>query len=90
MSVCEEIDAAVEADMTPPALKQAVEQATGESIEVLRSRSLEENRRVAEKRHGRRLFFTSKFPFIGRGNVMRDRLITRQDIDAALDEALGD
>ncbi len=89
MEVCEQMLVA-EDDMTPPALKRAVEQATGESLDVLRSRSIDETRRVAEKRRGKRFVFTSKFPFIGRGNVMRDKVITREEVDAYLDDALRD
>jgi hypothetical protein len=73
-----------------PTLEKAVEKATGEKIEDLRSRSLEETRRVAESRHRRPLIFISKFPFIGRGNVMRDRLITHEEVEESLDEALKD
>ena len=70
-------------------LEQAVEQLTGESVALLRSRSLEETRKVAEKRHGRAFRFISRFPFIGRGNVLRDRLVTRKDVEATLDRALN-
>ena len=70
-------------------LEQAVEQLTGDSAAILRSRSLEETRKVAEKRHGCAFRFVSRFPFIGRGNVLRDRLVTREDVEASLDRALN-
>ena len=73
-----------------PILQRAVEKATGETILQLRGRSLEDTRRVAEQRNRRPLKFISKFPFIGRGNVMRDRLVTHDAVEASLDEALRD
>ena len=69
-------------------LEQAVEQLTGESVAQLRGRSLEETRALAEKRSGRPFQFISSFPFIGRGNVMRDRVISHQEVEASLDRAL--
>ena len=67
---------------------KAVEQATGESIDRLRALSIEERRAETEARCGSKLRFTSKFPFIGRGNVLRDRAITHEEVEAALDKAL--
>jgi hypothetical protein len=78
--------------MSPSALislERAVEASTGERVEVIRSRSLEETRRLAEKRQGRPLKFVSHFPFIGRGNVLRDRLVSHEQVEADLDAVLG-
>lgn len=69
-------------------LDQAIERATGESVEELRLRTIEETRRIAEERTGRAMRFMSAFPFIGRGNVLRDRVISHDDVEAVLDRAL--
>jgi hypothetical protein len=78
--------------MSPKALstlEKAVEASTGERVEVLRSRSLEETRRLAEKKYRRPLKFVSHFPFIGRGNILRDRIVGHEQIEADLDAILG-
>jgi hypothetical protein len=71
-------------------LEKAVEKATGEAVNMLRARSIEETRRVAEKRHKRPFKFTSRFPFIGRGNVLRDRVVSHDEVERGLDEVLRD
>lgn len=78
--------------MSPTALislERAIEASTGERVEVLRSRTLEETRLVAEKKHRRPMKFVSHFPFIGRGNVLRDRLVSHEQVEADLDAVLG-
>lgn len=70
-------------------LERAVELATGETVETLRSRTLEENRSAVEAK-GRAFVFKREFPFIGRGNVMCDRIVTHADVELALDQALRD
>lgn len=60
-------------------LERAVERATGESVEVLRNRSLEEHRRLAETRHGRSMRVASAV----------QELLTHEQVEAALDDALG-
>lgn len=80
-----------EARMTPKVstdLIHALERETGESIENLRATTIDERRRMLEKRPGFVLRLFSMFPFIGRGNVMRDRVISRDDINDALDKSL--
>lgn len=42
-----------------------------------------------EKKHSKKLSFSSAFPFIGRGNVLRDGVITSQNIDKEIDRILG-
>lgn len=71
-------------------LERAVKKATGETADVLRARTLEETRALAEKRHPRRFKFISRFPFIGRGNVLLDRTVSHKGVEAALDDALRD
>lgn len=69
-------------------LERAIEKTTRESIESLRDMPLDERRRKIEKKQGRRLVITRNFPFIGRGNVMRDRTISHEEIEKQLDEVL--
>ena len=71
-------------------LDRAVRDATGESADVLRRRSIADTRRIAEERHNSPLKFISVFPFIGRGNILRDRTVTRADVERALDDGLRD
>lgn len=68
-------------------LEQAIEKNTEQSIETLRSTTLDELRQQVEAKRGRALRFTCNFPFIGRGNVMRDETVSRQEIEKQLDEA---
>ncbi|MDD4889159.1 MAG: hypothetical protein PHU85_04460 [Phycisphaerae bacterium] len=71
-------------------LEKAVERATGESAETLRNTPVDDRRRQIERTNGVRLRFTSKFPFIGRGNVLRDRIVDHAFVERALKEALRD
>lgn len=67
---------------------QALERETGESIEQLRNMTIDDRRRMLEKRPGFITRFASVFPFIGRGNVMRDRVLSREEVNEILDESL--
>ena len=70
------------------AFVDAVELATGEKIESLQNTTLDERRRMTEAKHGAPMRFPTWFPFIGRGNVLRDRCLTHAQVEAALTEAL--
>ena len=74
---------------TKSMLDTAIESMTGKSIEELRRLTLTEYRADVEKRLGRPLKFESRFPIIGRGNVMRNRTVSRDEIDRALDKVLS-
>ena len=69
-------------------LERAIARRTGLSIESLRSMTPHELRERVEKKTGHGLVFTCNFPFIGRGNVMRDKTVSRERIEKQLDEAL--
>jgi len=69
-------------------LERAVEAATNESIDSLRRVPIDERRNRVERITGRTLAFISRFPFIGRGNVMRDRLVSHSAAETSLTEAL--
>ena len=70
------------------ALNHAVELLTGKTAYELRNTPINEQRRDIEARLGRPVRVMSHFPFIGRGNVMRDRVITREQIERDLDKIL--
>jgi len=42
-----------------------------------------------EKRNGKKVKIVTEFPFIGRGNVLRDRIITHDKINQEIDKILG-
>jgi len=82
-------------DPTPPSEQQTlrrleitVERATGQSAEILRNQTLTQLRRQTEAKTGHKMKFESRFPLIGRGNVMRDRVIDHESVEADLEQAL--
>ncbi len=66
----------------------AVERMTGRSIDYLCDTPLDELRRDEEKRRGRPLNFVTAWPWAGRGNVLKDCLRSREDVEAAFDDAI--
>ena len=70
-------------------LERDVERATKQSPEQLRMKSVEDLRAEATSKSGRAMRFFSAFPVIGRGNVLRDRIVERRKIDAEIDEMLN-
>lgn len=62
--------------------EQAIETAMGESIENLRQIPIDERRARMENASGRTLFFRTRFPFIGRGNVMRDHVVHNDKVES--------
>lgn len=42
-----------------------------------------------EKRNGKKIKITTEFPFIGRGNILRDGIITHDKINQEIDKILG-
>lgn len=71
-------------------LEEAVQIETGESPDSLRKESLSERRLKIEKAKGFPLRLTKKFPFIGRGSVMGDRILPSEEIDRQFMESLED
>ena len=72
------------------AFERAVERATGESIDSLRRTPIDERRQTIEKAAGHPLKFKSRFPVIGRGNVLRDRTVDHEEAEAAFWKAVRD
>jgi hypothetical protein len=61
---------------------------TGLPVDELRRMSPEEYREHCEKKTGKKLQIKSEFPFIGRGNVLRDGIISRDSLDSEIDRIL--
>ncbi len=66
----------------------AIERATGEKIEDLQSAPIDERRRRVETRNKSSMKFRSHFPFIGRGSVMRDRVLSHEEVEAEFRKAI--
>lgn len=71
------------------AIRRGVELATGKSISELREMPLDEQLASSRQRWGSDFRISSAFPILGRGCVMHDRVLTRQQIDKQLDQALS-
>jgi len=69
-------------------LEATVEGVTGQTVRELRDQSLTELRRKTEQKNKTKLRFRSCFPLIGRGNVMRDKLVDHKSVEEQLQEAL--
>ena len=68
-------------------LDRAVERLTGFTADTLRDVPLSEWRLRAEARAKKPTVFTSIFPIIGRGNVMRDHFISHEEVNRRFDAA---
>jgi len=60
----------------------------GLPIEVIRMYSPGELRHYLENKNKRKFSFTTEFPVIGRGNVLRDNIITSEEINKDIDKIL--
>jgi len=76
--------------MASQILEDAIERATGDKASSLRERTLTATRKIAEQRNKQPMRIKSAFPFIGRGNVLRDCVLTHAQVEAELDNALRD
>ncbi len=61
----------------------------GVSVEDIKSFSPQCMRKHIEQKSGEKIRFISEFPTIGRGNVLRDNIITREVLDREIDGLLG-
>ena len=71
------------------AIEKNVEKLVGLSAEDIRNYSPDELRRFLEKKNKRKFSFTTEFPVIGRGNVLRDGIITSEEINKDIDKILA-
>ena len=74
--------------MAETLIDRTIAESTGCSIEYLKNTPLDELRKNAEEKRGFPLRFVSVFPWIGRGNVVRDRLVSHEEAVAAYDDAI--
>jgi len=66
-----------------------VEMKTGLNIsEIYRLNPIEISQKIKQKT-GENLSFSSEFPYIGRGNVLRDGLVEHKQINSEIDSILG-
>ena len=65
------------------------EKVTGLNISDIKAFSPEQLRTHLEKRNKKRLSYVSEFPIIGRGNVLRDNFVSREDLDSEIDKILS-
>jgi len=70
------------------AVEKNVENLIGLSAETIRKYSPDELRRHLEKKNKRKFSFTTEFPIIGRGNVLRDGIKTSEEINRDIDKIL--
>jgi len=61
----------------------------GLPVETIRMYSPSELRFYLEKKNKRKFSFTTEFPVIGRGNVLRDNIITSEEINRDIDKILA-
>ena len=69
-------------------IEKNLEVITGLSINNLRDFSPEKLRTYLEKRNNRELAFVSEFPYIGRGNILRDGIASSREINQDVDKIL--
>ncbi|MBR1479149.1 MAG: hypothetical protein IJ608_14490 [Lachnospiraceae bacterium] len=57
----------------------------GLSVTDIRNYSPDEMREHLEKKSGKKLLFVSEFPTIGRGNVLRNGIVTKESLNNEID-----
>ena len=69
-------------------IERTVARMTGTPVAELRRRSVDEQRRAVEQLHGSPMRFVVRFPVIGRGNVLREKTKSHEEINKLVDETL--
>lgn len=69
-------------------LLRLIERKTGKSIDQLQSETISERREEVEAKAGTPLRLLRHFPFIGRGSVMGDFILSHNEVDRQLNRAL--
>jgi len=70
-------------------IEKNVEKSVGLSAEEIRRYSPGELRRFLEEKNKKKFSFKTEFPVIGRGNVLRDSIITTEEINREIDKILA-
>jgi hypothetical protein len=71
------------------AVLKSIEADLGKSIEEIRNQSLSEHRKEVEAKHGKPMSLSVNYPTIGRGNVLRDCVLSHEQVEAQLEKALS-
>ena len=69
------------------ALEKSIEYLTGKKVADLRNKTIDETRAQLEE-DGVEVNAFSEFPFIGRGNINRDNIITNKGVNKELDDVI--
>lgn len=69
-------------------VERSAERVTGLPLGQIKAMSPERFRTYLEQKNKKSFSFTSEFPFIGRGNVLRDSLISSSRLNSEIDEIL--
>ena len=71
------------------AVESNCERKVGLTANEIRSLTPEQFREYLEKKLGKKMKFVSEFPTIGRGNVLRDGLVSNVSLNADIDAMLA-
>jgi hypothetical protein len=69
-------------------VEKNAEELVGLSAETIRKYSPGELRAYLEKKNRRKFSFISEFPVIGRGNVLKDSIMTSEEINKDIDNII--
>jgi len=70
-------------------LAENISKKIGLNIDEIRKMNPSEIMTYLENRQNKKVLFNSEFPFIGRGNVLRDGIVTSDEINKDIDRILG-
>ena len=74
--------------MTFSYIEKKVVENTGLSLAQIKDYSPSKFREYLEKKNNKKFSFLSAFPVIGRGNVLRDNLISSSQLNSEIDKIL--
>ncbi len=74
--------------MAKKELECAIEKEVGKSISEIRNTPVDKMRADVESRLGRPLAYKSYYPLVGRGNVLRDRVVPHEKVEVRLDREM--
>lgn len=67
-------------------IESHLEKMTELTVNQIRDSSLEDFRAYLENRNKKKITFTSEFPSIGRGNILRDSLYNSEELNNEIDK----
>jgi hypothetical protein len=70
-------------------LIKIIEKKVGLSLDEIYQMNPVDIARHIEKKMSKKLTYTSEFPFIGRGNVLREGIMDSKSINSAIDKIVG-